>query len=211
MAHPAGALGPAPPGCAAFHLSAALSTDVLAPLHMQGYEVGSFHPLQAVAHPVSAAGRIPGSYVAVVASPEALAVARRLTTAMGSPLLHVPAGRRPLFHAAIVLAAGYLPPLLDLAARLMERAGVDSEDALAALIPLVRGTLADVEERGLRASVTGPIASGDAETVSLHLRAMEPEDARMYSMFGTELLRLVEGGLDEPSRHELSEQFAKYR
>ncbi|HSL72655.1 MAG TPA: hypothetical protein VK864_20560, partial [Longimicrobiales bacterium] len=43
--------GPAPPGCAAFHLSGALSTEVLAPLHGVGYTVGSIHPLQSVADP----------------------------------------------------------------------------------------------------------------------------------------------------------------
>ena len=41
-----------------------------------------------------------------------------------------------------VLASNFLPPLLDLAARLMERAGVTSEEALPALLPLVRGTRA---------------------------------------------------------------------
>ena len=155
MAHTVAAQGPAPTGCAAFHLSGAIPTDVLAPLHAQGYAVGSFHPLQAVTHPVSAAGRIPGSYIAVIGSPEAMSVARRLTSAMGSPMITVPASRRPLFYAATVLASSYLPPLLDLAARLMERAGMTSDEALPALLPLVRGTLASIEERGLEASVRG--------------------------------------------------------
>lgn len=211
MAHTVAAQGPAPTGCAAFHLSGAIPTDVLAPLHAQGYAVGSFHPLQAVAHPVSAADRIPGSYIAVIGSPEAMSVARRLTSEMGSPMITVPASRRPLFHAATVLASNYLPPLLDLAARLMERAGVTSEEALPALLPLVRGTLASIEERGLEASVRGPVAVGDAETVALHLRAMEPEDRRLYSVFGEELLRLVGSGLDEESRLELHGQFEKNR
>lgn len=209
MAHTVAAHGRAPTGCAAFHLSGALSTDVLAPLHAQGYAIGSFHPLQAVAHPVSAADRIPGSYIAVIGDPEAMAVARRLASAMGSPLIAVPASRRPLFHAATVMASNFLPPLLDLAARLMERAGVTSDEALPALLPLVRGTLASIEERGLEASVRGPLATGDAETVALHLRAMEPEDRRLYALFGKELLRLVGPNLEVERRDELHELFEK--
>ena len=211
VAHTIAAQGAAPTGCAAFHLSGAIPTDVLAPLHAQGYAVGSFHPLQAVAHPVSAADRIPGSSIAVIGSPQAMSVARNLTSAMGSPLITVPASRRPLFHAATVLASNYLPPLLDLAARLMQRAGVASEEALPALLPLVRGTLSSIEERGIDASVCGPVAAGDAETIALHLRAMEPEDRRLYCVFGKELLRLVGSELPDESRHEMYEQFEENR
>ena len=209
MAHTVAAQGRAPEGCAAFHISGVLSTDVLAPLHAQGYAVGSFHPLQAVAHPVSAADRIPGSYIAVMGAPEAMSVARLLTSAMGSPLIAVPASRRPLFHAATVMASNFLPPLLDLAARLMERAGVTSEEALPALLPLVRGTLSSIEERGLEASVRGPLVTGDVETVALHLRAMEPEDRRLYALFGKELLRLVRSNLDAERGAELHDLFEK--
>ena len=138
-----------------------------------------------------------------------MSVARLLTSAMGSPLIAVPASKRPLFHAATVMASNFLPPLLDLAARLMERAGVTSEEALPALLPLVRGTLSSIEERGLEASVRGPLATGDVETVALHLRAMEPEDRRLYALFGKELLRLVRPNLDAERGAELHDLFEK--
>ena len=51
VAHDLAVGGPAPPGCVALHLSGALSTDALAPLHAAGYTVGSMHPLMAVADP----------------------------------------------------------------------------------------------------------------------------------------------------------------
>jgi predicted short-subunit dehydrogenase-like oxidoreductase (DUF2520 family) len=211
MAHTVAAHGRAPTGCAAFHLSASLPTEVLAPLHGQGYALGSFHPLQVVTHPIRDADRIPGSYVAVIGAPEAVAVARRLTSAMSCPLLEVPATRRPLFHAATVLASSYLPPLLDLSARLMERAGVSSEEALPALLPLVSGTLQSISEWGAGASVGGPIAAGDVETVALHLRAMDPEDRRLYAAFGIELVRLVGERLDEVPRRALIEELERNR
>lgn len=209
MAYTVAAQGDAPEGCAAFHVSGSLPTDVLGPLHGRGYALGSFHPLQAVSHPVSAADRIPGSYIAVVGSPEATAVARRLANAMGSRVLSVPAARRPLFHAATVLASNYLPPLLDLAVRLMERAGVAPDEALAALLPLVRGTLDSVGERGLAASVRGPIVAEDLETIALHLRALDEDDRKIYAAFGAQLARLAGPGLDDDVRATILEQFEK--
>lgn len=205
MAHALAGQGAPPEGCAAFHLSGALATDVMAPLHARGYEVGSFHPLQAIANPVSGAERIPGSYLAVTGTPGAVAVARHLAAALGSPVLTVAETRRPEYHAAAVMASNFLPPLLDAACRMLERAGVPYEDALPALLPLVRGTLSNIEEVGLEASVTGPIPRGDVETVGLHLRALEGEDRELYTLLGRRLARLAGRHLDDDARREILE------
>lgn len=205
IAHALAAQGLPPDGCAAFHMSGALATDVMAPLHAQGYEVGSFHPLQAIAHPVTVAERIPGSYIAVTGTAGAVAVARRLAAAMGSPTLTVPEARRPLYHAAAVMAANFLPPLLDAACRMLERAGVSHEETLPALLPLVRGTLANIEEVGLDAAVTGPVARGDVETLALHLRALDPEDRRLYALLARHLARLAGERLDDDVRRQILE------
>ena len=206
LAHALAVLGPAPEGCAAFHMSGALSTDVLAPLHASGYEVGSFHPLQALAHPVTGAARLPGSWVAVTGGPGAVSVARRLAAALGSPILAVPEARRPLYHAAAVMASNFLPPLMDNACRLLERAGIPYEQALSALLPLVRGTLENIAERGVEGSVAGPIPRGDVETVELHLRALDPEGRRLYATLGLELLRLAAPSMPEDTRRSLVER-----
>lgn len=207
MAHALAGQGPAPSGCAAFHLSGALSTEVLSPLHAQGYAVGSFHPLQAIAHPVTGAERLPGSYVAVTGAPQAVSVARRLAASLGSPILTVPEARRPLYHAAAVMASNFLPPLLDAACRLLERAGVPYDEALPALLPLVRGALNNIEEQGLEQSVTGPIPRGDVETVDLHLRALDPHDRRLYATLGRELVRIARPLIPEDALKELLERF----
>lgn len=201
--------GEAPDGCAAFHLSGALSTDVLEPLHHAGYAVGSVHPLVAVSHPVTGADRLPGASMSVTGGPSATRVASALAQALGMSLIEVPDGRRSLYHAAVVTASTSILPILDLCGRMLARAGVDPDDALSALIPLVRTTLSSVEERGAAASVRGPIARGDVETVGLHLRAMDAEDQRLYAMLAVELLRL-DGDLDDETRAAMSALLARY-
>lgn len=209
MAHAVAARGPSQGNGAAFHLSGALSTEVLAPLHAAGYAVGSFHPLQALAHPVTGAERLPGSWIAVTGEPQAVAVGRRLAAAMGCSVLTVAESRRPLYHAAAVMASNFLPPLLDAATRMLERAGLAPEEAFAALLPLVRGTLDNIEERGLAPAITGPIPRGDTETVGLHLRAMDPEDRRLYAFLGLALARMAGEELDEDTRRVFLERFTE--
>lgn len=199
------AQGSAPDGCCAFHLSGSLATDVLAPLHEQGYPVGALHPMQAVSDPLSGAERIAGSYVSITGAPEAVVIARGLVSGVGAHLVTIPAAKRPLYHAATVLSSGFLLPLLDLSARLLQQAGVPGDMAVEALLPLVRGTLSNVEERGVPEAVWGPLSDGDLETVALHLRALDPEDQRLYALFGTELLRLVGDRLGEREREAMAE------
>ena len=187
------AQGPAPEGCAAFHLSGALSTEVLAPLHARGYSVGSMHPLQTVANAITGAARLPGSYFSVAGEPEAVAAARRLLGALGSPTIMVPERARPVYHAAAVMASGYLATLLAAAGRLMVQAGVPEDEALPALLPLARGTLSALEESELGRAIAGPLVRGDVETIRLHMRSLEPRERVLYAALGMELVALIEG------------------
>lgn len=205
MAHALAGQGAAPAECAAFHLSGAVSADVLAPLHARGYRVGSFHPLQALANPVTGAARLPGSWFAVSGEPQAVHVARRLLAALDARSLTVPVTRRPLYHAAAVVASNFVPALLAVAARLLVQAGVPQEDALQALIPLTRGSLENVAEMGLGPALTGPLPRGDLETIRLHLRSLEPREREVYRTLGRELLILARSwGMDDEVAEEVS-------
>ena len=186
------AQGEAPPGCAAFHLSAVLPTEAMGPLHGRGYALGAFHPLGASSRPSEGATRIRGGYVAVTGSPAAVSVARRLADALEARILEVPAGRRPLVNAATVMAGGYLTPLLGLSVRMMQHAGIAPEASGPAVLAVARNALDRIEEGGVSDVPLNPVVDGDVETVALHLRALDPEDQRLYALLASEILRLEE-------------------
>ena len=197
VVHSLAALGPAPEGCTAFHLSGSLPTDVLEPLHHAGYGVGSFLPLVSLTDPARGASRMAGARVAVTAASDVVRVAADVASSMGAEVFRVPAVRRPLFHAATTLVAGSVAPVLARATGLLEEAGVSSDDALAALVALTHGVLDRIEEHG---AVAGAATTEvDAETTALHLRALEPDDARDYALFlraGLRLREREEGGAE---------------
>ena len=200
------AQGEPPPECAAFHVSGALGTDPLEALHLRGYSVGTMHPLQTVANPVTGAERLPGSYFAISGEPSALAVARRLIRSLGSPVITVPLLRRPVYHAAAVLASNCLTGLVSAAVRVLSQTGVSEEEALQALLPLARGTLDNIAEMGAANALTGPVARGDVETVKLHLRALDARERSLYAAMGREIVHLaLEAGLDEELAGEIFE------
>lgn len=198
------AAGPPPPGCVALHLAGALSTDVLSPLHAAGYAVGSMHPLQTVADPWSGGDRLRGSAFAIAGEPEALATAKRLVRRLEGLPLVIPPAFRPVYHAAGVFASNYLVALVSATVRLLGQAGIPEHEAVDAVLPLIRGTLNNLENLGVAAALTGPIARGDVDTVRLHLARLSPDDRSLYCALGQEALRLaVAAGLDDARAAEL--------
>ncbi len=206
VVHDLAAAGPAPPGCAALHVSGAISTDVLAPLHGAGYAVGSMHPLQTVADPWISADRLTGVAFAIAGDPAGLLAARRLTNALDGIPLQIPPNLRPLYHAAAVMASNYVVATIAAASRLLQQAGVDAGDADRALLPLVHGTLENLRQLGPPAALTGPIARGDIDTIRLHLGRLSPDDRALYCALGRETLRLARSvGLDPRRAEDIAE------
>ncbi|MGH2408038.1 MAG: Rossmann-like and DUF2520 domain-containing protein [Candidatus Limnocylindrales bacterium] len=159
-------------GQAIVHTSGALGLDVLAPALAAGTMAGSFHPLVAFADPDAALAALRGATVAIEGDEAMTALLLELTAAIGAQAVRIPAGAKPAYHAAAVLAAGGFVALLDAIAELGRGAGLDEAGALAIYAPLVRQSLANAERLGIRAALTGPIARGDVGTLRAHLAAM---------------------------------------
>lgn len=189
--------GAAPSPCVALHLSGALSTDVMTPLHTAGFTVGSLHPLQTVADPWSGAARLHGCAYAIAGEPGALTAARRIVAALEGRPLVIPPALRPLYHAAAVFASNYVLVAAAAVARTLAEAGISEEDAVAAALPLMRGTMDNLEQLGLAAALTGPVARGDVDTVRLHLSRLSTRERNLYSALGVETVQLARAvGLD---------------
>jgi predicted short-subunit dehydrogenase-like oxidoreductase (DUF2520 family) len=204
------ARGAPPAGCPALHTSGVSGADPLEPLHVAGYAVGTLHPLQAIANPLTGAERLVGAGFALSGESGALAAGRRLVAALGGRAITVPSHRRPLYHAAAVLASNYLVVLLGEAIRLLAEAGGGVEDAEDALVALARGTLENVAELGVGSSLTGPVMRGDVETVHLHLRTLRAEDAALYAALGSRALNTARAHLPPDVAGELHDLFQRY-
>jgi predicted short-subunit dehydrogenase-like oxidoreductase (DUF2520 family) len=165
------------------HCNGAASIELLRTAQDQGAAVGAMHPLQSFANVDQARKNIPGSAFAVNASSEALrASLEAMVRALGGVALFL-RGSKVLYHVSAVIASNYLVTLLHLASGLWRHLGISQAEGLKALLPLVRGTVENLEAVGLPKALTGPIARGDVGTVARHLAALHevaPEILPMY-------------------------------
>ncbi len=166
-----------PRGTVVLHLSGALGLDVLAPLAALGLAVGSCHPLQTFTGSPEDAGRFRGAAFAVDGEGEGRAAAERVARTLGGRPVAVPPGSRGLYHLAASLGANGLTGLVAASRDALVAAGLDPEEALRALGPLLRTALEEAIRRGPEAALTGPVARGDETTVERHRRALLAWDA----------------------------------
>ena len=160
-------------GQSVVHCSGAHSLDVLEPAKRDGAQVGAFHPLQTFANVAHAIKNIPGSTFALEAEGELLETLKGMAQDLDGTWVKLSAGDKVLYHAAAVVACNYLVTLMKMATDLWQTFGVSTPEATRALLPLLRGTLNNLENVGLPNCLTGPIARGDLGTIKKHLEALE--------------------------------------
>jgi predicted short-subunit dehydrogenase-like oxidoreductase (DUF2520 family) len=99
------------------------------------------------------------------------------------------------------MACNFFAALLDAGLRLFGQAGLDREQALGALTPLVTAGVANALRLGPAQALTGPFARGDVETVRAHWAALAaaPEPVReLYRAAARYTIDLARrSGLDE--------------
>lgn len=169
-------------GQSVLHCSGAHSVDILEPAKKTGASVGSFHPLQTFADVDQAVANLPGSTFALEAEEPLLSTLKELTHLLNGNWVKLGSGDKVLYHTAAVFACNYLVTLVKLALDLWKDFGVSSNEATGALLPLLRGTLNNIDSIGLPDCLTGPVARGDLGTIERHLRALA---ARHPSLLAT--------------------------
>lgn len=165
------------------HMSGAHSAEILAPAREFKAQVLSVHPLQSFASLMGAIESLPGSVFSIQGDEAAYETAIELVEALGGEYFFIPEEGKPLYHAGACVVSNYLVTLIDLGARLLEASGIPAGQSSRALMPLVRGTLGNIERVGIPAALTGPIARGDVATVAKHLECMRDLAGDMVELY----------------------------
>ncbi len=195
-------------GQGVLHCSGAHSIDILDAAKQYGANVGSFHPLQTFATINQAIENLPGSTFALEAEEPLLSELKGLVSLLNGRSVELNSGEKVLYHAAAVFVSNYLVTLVKLASDLWEAFGVSANEATYALLPLLRGTVNNIENVGLPNCLTGPIARGDLGTVSSHLNALEALDSSVSTVYRnlglqTIPIALAKGKIEEHKAEEL--------
>ncbi len=196
------------------HMSGALSSETLSRAREGGARTVSIHPLQAFASPEQAIANLAGSVFSIEGEPELRDDARRIVDSLGGEYFYIEAEAKPMYHAGACVVSNYLVTVIDFGIKMLETTGIPRDMAERALMPLIKGTVKNVENIGLPRALTGPISRGDLGTVAGHLDCMEklsPEQIYLYSWLGyyTARVALEKGSIDQQDMEDLQGVFLR--
>lgn len=169
---------------AAVHVSGLTSVRALASLAGAGLDVGAFHPLQTLPTPEAGAARLDGAWIAVTADEPLRGRLHDLATSLGAKPFDLADDVKAVYHAAAAAAANFPLVALTMAHDLFDACGVPFDAAR----PLVEAVVANAFDLGPRASLTGPVARGDEETVSRQLDAVADAAPQWFGTFSSFVL-----------------------
>jgi predicted short-subunit dehydrogenase-like oxidoreductase (DUF2520 family) len=201
-------------GQTALHCSGASTVQALEAARQQGALVGSIHPCQSFSGIEQAIANLPGSTFGIEAEEPVRTTLADMARALKGDTVYLSSEDKVLYHAAAAMACNYVTTLVKLATDLWQNFGKRSADGLKAYMPLLRGTLNNMETVGYPGCLTGPIARGDVATIRRHLGALEqfaPDTLSLYKELGrlTVPIGREKGTLSSSKAEELLELLAR--
>ncbi len=197
-----------------FHLSGALPSSILASAKGKGASIGSIHPLQAFApYEEGQASPFTGINISVEGGERAVALGQKIVKTLGGNSFTIPTQAKVLYHASAVAASNYLVTLEHFALTLLMETGLTEEKSFEILEPLIQGTLNNIKARGSVHALTGPVARGDHDIISRHLRDIDdkvPQFSDLYRLLGRHTLDIARarGEMDQETGGRLAALFS---
>ncbi len=162
-------------GTKVLHTSGSRTSEVLTPIRNAGAHTGSFHPLVSISEPFLGSTRFKGVYFCIEGDSQAVSAANEIAVSLGGKPFEIPTDKKPLYHAAAVMACGHVVALISEAVEMLSKCGPDEAESKRILLPLIDSTLQNLHEQAFEEALTGPFARADIETFRSHLSAFEGE------------------------------------
>jgi predicted short-subunit dehydrogenase-like oxidoreductase (DUF2520 family) len=185
-----------------FHLSGALSSDILSSAREKGAATGSLHPLQSfVPYAPDASSPFQGINISIEGTDRAQTMGQQIVTQLKARPFTIPTDAKTLYHAAAVVASNYLVTVAHFALTLLGNAGLAPDKAFDILAPLIQGTLGNIASQGSVNALTGPVVRGDETIIARHLADIDkkmPRYSDLYRLLGQHTLEIARMRPDFP-------------
>jgi predicted short-subunit dehydrogenase-like oxidoreductase (DUF2520 family) len=133
-----------------------------------------------------------------------LAALEALGARLGGWTRRIPGGDRPRYHAGATMAGPLLVALAAQAVDAFVEIGLTRDEALEALLPLMRGTTENLRALRLPGALIGPVRRGDPRTVARHVAALRGDALASYRALTRTSIELArELGLDPEAAERL--------
>lgn len=164
-------------------MSGALTSEILNILENKGAAIYSMHPLQTFSDIDKGVEDLGTTYFSLESKCD-LNIMINLLKQINNPYFVLTSEQKVKYHLSACLFSNYLVTLLDFGVKMLGEIGINSDDGLKAMDPLIMATYNNVKSKGTKESLTGPIQRGDTDTLEKHLEQLDGLDLEVYRSLG---------------------------
>lgn len=197
-----------------FHMSGALTSDELVDLGT-GIYTGSLHPIQTFAGSVNDPNIFEGIYFGFEGCSDAYLAAKCLVDSLSGKIINIQKAYKPIYHACACIISNYTVTLSYTVEKLLRVMNVEDQIGINAFLPLLKGTVANIEKFGSMMSLTGPISRGDLNVIKDHIEALNKKSGclenELYRVMAlaTADLACDKGSIDESIKLSINKLFGR--
>ncbi|MCH4889012.1 DUF2520 domain-containing protein [Acidaminobacter sp. JC074] len=163
------------------HTSGAMTSDELQELKALGAFTCSMHPLQTFSDTDKAVMDLKQAYFALEGDTDKL---MDLVSKTCNPYFILSKEQKNKYHLSACIFSNYLVTLMNYGSRILSSIGIEEEDGLKAMKPLIEATLSNIHLKGTEKALTGPIQRADTKTLEKHMTELDGLDLEAYRLLG---------------------------
>ncbi len=177
------------------HASGLKTSDVLISLKKQGHATCSAHPLLAF-NTVEQAVKMLGKTTFFLEGEQGdLLGIKQVFEDKNLTFAEIKKEQKAAYHAGACMISNYLVTLVHASNQIFELAGISNHVLRPAINTLIASVLQNLEGKGPKEALTGPIKRGDVQTVRNHLEILAeelPGLTEVYKVLGKETMHMID-------------------
>lgn len=162
------------------HMSGALTSSILSELSQN---VFSLHPLQSFSDIDKAVLDLDKTYFSLEGKNN-LNYIEKLLNKISNKYFILNEDQKIKYHLSACVFSNYLVTLMDFGMKLLEDIGINKDEGLLAMDPLIMATYSNIKKNSTKLALTGPIQRGDLNTLKKHLNQLDGIDLEVYKSLG---------------------------
>lgn len=172
------------------HASGSLSSKLFNNSKNSSCYFYSIHPIFPFSDKFTCYKNLKGAYFSLEGDEKYFSFIKNTLESIGNKVIAIDSNSKTLYHLSCVISSNLVLSLLNYSTKILKTLGLQEEEGLKALSPLIYANVNSIMEKGFHSSLTGPVPRGDLDTVSKHLKDMPNEFKDIYRLLSLNLLKL---------------------
>ena len=171
-------------GQAAIHCSGVAGLNLFDGIKSDEVSLGAFHPSQAFSSIDRGPDSIKGITFAIEGTDDSIkSYLTNMARDLEANAINLKPEDKEIYHVSGVMMGNLLTEYVAISADLWEQIGVSREDALKALLPMMKQVTRNLETAGIPGSIAGPYVRGDIGTVEKHINVLKKRNPDLLSFY----------------------------